>query len=82
MLQRKDWILYLKFIIIIRFGLSILLIIGTLTVNDFAYHTSLGWRIFVFAGVLSLIIACLTVSFQAIKVALAIPLSRCGTSET
>ncbi len=41
--------------------------------NDFAYHTSLGWRVFVFAGILSLIIACLTVSYQAIKVALANP---------
>ena len=41
--------------------------------NDFAYHTSLGWRIFVFAGLVSLIIACLTVSYQAIKVAMANP---------
>ena len=41
--------------------------------DDFAYHTSLSWHVFTFAGILSLIIAFLTVSYQAIKVALANP---------
>lgn len=41
--------------------------------DDFAYHTSLKWHLFAFAGILSLIIAFFTVSYQAIKVALANP---------
>ena len=42
--------------------------------DDFAYHTSLKWHLFAFAGILSLIIAFFTVSYQAIKVALANPI--------
>jgi len=42
--------------------------------NSFAYHTSLGWRVFVFAGVISAIIAGATVSYQAVKAALANPI--------
>jgi len=41
--------------------------------QDFAYRIELSWWIFVLAGVLSLLIALLTVCFQALKVALANP---------
>lgn len=41
--------------------------------QDFAYRISISWWIFVFAGVLALIIAFTTVSFQAIKAALTNP---------
>ncbi len=41
--------------------------------QNFAYRISLGWGIFVLAGALSLIIAFLTVSFQAVKSATADP---------
>jgi putative ABC transport system permease protein len=41
--------------------------------QNFAYRISLGGRIFILAGALSLIIAFLTVSFQAVKSALADP---------
>ena len=41
--------------------------------QNFAYRISLGWRIFFLAGALSLIIAFLTVSFQAVKSAMADP---------
>ncbi|MFC1477561.1 ABC transporter permease [candidate division KSB1 bacterium] len=44
-----------------------------LLLQDFAYRVSLGWGTFVFAGFLALLIALLTVSFQAIKAALANP---------
>jgi putative ABC transport system permease protein len=41
--------------------------------QDFAYHTSMPWWIFVLAGVAALAIALLTVSFQAIRAATANP---------
>jgi putative ABC transport system permease protein len=41
--------------------------------QDFAYRTTISWRIFFFAGVVAIIIALITVSFQAIKAAVANP---------
>lgn len=41
--------------------------------QDFAYKISIGWWVFAIAGVLSVIIAITTVSFQAIRAALANP---------
>jgi putative ABC transport system permease protein len=40
---------------------------------DFAYRTSISWWIFLVAGMLALLIALLTVSFQAVKAGLANP---------
>jgi putative ABC transport system permease protein len=41
--------------------------------EDFAYRVEIGWWVFALAGGISLIIALLTVSTQAIKAALANP---------
>ncbi|MFQ6104843.1 MAG: ABC transporter permease [Candidatus Glassbacteria bacterium] len=41
--------------------------------DNFAYHTELGWGVFLLAGVLSVTIALLTVIFQAYKAARANP---------
>ena len=41
--------------------------------QDFAYRTNLAWWIFVGSGVLALVVALLTVSFQAIRVAFTNP---------
>jgi hypothetical protein len=41
--------------------------------QNFAYHIRLEWWVFLLAGVMALLIALLTVSFQAIKVAIANP---------
>ena len=41
--------------------------------NDFAYHVDLAWWMFAAAGLLAIIIALLTVSFQSIKAALMNP---------
>jgi putative ABC transport system permease protein len=41
--------------------------------QDFAYKTDISWWVFALAGGLSVAIALLTVSFQAIKAALANP---------
>jgi putative ABC transport system permease protein len=41
--------------------------------EDFAYRAPLGWSVFALAGAVALGIALLTVSFQAIRAALANP---------
>jgi putative ABC transport system permease protein len=43
--------------------------------NDFAYRTGISWWIFVIAGLLAMLIAIVTVCFQAIKAALANPVN-------
>jgi len=47
--------------------------------EDFAYRVQIGWWIFVVAGISALLIALLTVSFQAIKAALANPVKNLRT---
>ena len=47
--------------------------------QDFAYRISIGWWIFIAAGVIAMLIALFTVSFQAIKAALANPVKSIRT---
>ena len=47
--------------------------------QDFAYRTSMPWWIFLVAGVLALVIAIITTSFQAIKAAVANPVKSLRT---
>ncbi|HEY6976345.1 MAG TPA: ABC transporter permease [Chitinophagaceae bacterium] len=47
--------------------------------EDFAYRVSIGWWVFCAAGILALLIALLTVSFQAIKAALMNPVKSLRT---
>jgi putative ABC transport system permease protein len=47
--------------------------------QDFAYRIKINWTFFVFAGVLALLIAILTVSFQAIRAAVANPIKNLRT---
>ncbi|HZY38808.1 MAG TPA: FtsX-like permease family protein, partial [Mucilaginibacter sp.] len=41
--------------------------------QDFAYRTTIHWWVFVLAGVIALLVAAITISFQSIKAALANP---------
>jgi putative ABC transport system permease protein len=43
--------------------------------NEFAYHTDLGWWIFAVAGAIALIVALLTVGIQAFKAAMVNPVN-------
>jgi putative ABC transport system permease protein len=43
--------------------------------QDFAYRISIGWEVFALAALLATGIAVLTVSFQAVKAALANPVN-------
>jgi putative ABC transport system permease protein len=47
--------------------------------RDFAYRTNLAWWMFVFAGIAAIIIAFGTISFQAIKAAIANPVKSLRT---
>jgi putative ABC transport system permease protein len=47
--------------------------------QNYAYHIGLEWWIFLLAGAMALLIALLTVSFQAIKVAIANPVKSLRT---
>ena len=47
--------------------------------QDFAYRINIGWWVFASAGVIALLIAMFTVSFQAIKTAVANPVKSLRT---
>ena len=47
--------------------------------QDFAYRINISWWIFILAGAVALVIALLTVSFQAIKAAIANPVKNLRT---
>lgn len=47
--------------------------------EDFAYRVQIGWWIFLLAAVITLLVALLTVSFQAIKAAIANPIKSLRT---
>jgi putative ABC transport system permease protein len=47
--------------------------------EGFAYRTNISWWVFSIAGLLALLIALITVSFQAIKAAIANPVKSLRT---
>jgi putative ABC transport system permease protein len=47
--------------------------------QDFAYRINISWWIFLLAGIIALLIALVTVSFQAIKAAVANPVKSLRT---
>jgi putative ABC transport system permease protein len=47
--------------------------------QDFAYRVNIGWWIFILAGASALLIALTTISFQAIKAAIANPVKSLRT---
>jgi putative ABC transport system permease protein len=47
--------------------------------QDFAYRINIGWIVFITTGVVVVLIALLTISFQAIKVALVNPVKSLRT---
>jgi len=52
---------------------------GNKWLQDFAYRINIGWWIFASAGVIALLIAMFTVSFQAVKAAIANPVKSLRT---
>jgi putative ABC transport system permease protein len=68
------------FIRLVLIGLIIASPIAWMVMNKwlqvFAYRTNISWWVFVFAGILAILIALFTISFQAIKAAVANPVKR------
>ncbi len=47
--------------------------------QDFTYRTSIGWWMFILAGILTVVIAAVTIGFQAFKAAMANPVKNLRT---
>jgi putative ABC transport system permease protein len=47
--------------------------------NGFAYRTSLSWQVFAWSGAMALSVVMLTISYQAIKAAVANPVESLRT---
>ncbi|HET7360607.1 MAG TPA: ABC transporter permease [Salinimicrobium sp.] len=76
-LLSKDFILLVLLALVIAFPIALWLMEKWL--QDFAYRIELGWLVFLVAGVLAIVIALVTVSFQAIKAAIANPVKSLRT---
>lgn len=70
-LLSREFLLLVTIALLIAIPVAFLFMHGWL--QNYAYHTSMSWWIFVLAALGSLLITILTVSFQAIKAALANP---------
>lgn len=71
LLLSKDFIKLVVFAILIAVPIAWYILHNWL--QDFAYHITISWWIFALAGVLAVIIALVTISFQSIKAAAANP---------
>ena len=73
----RDFLKYVLIAVIIAWPLSWIAIHKWL--QDYAYRINISWWVFVMAGILAMLIALVTVSFQAIKAALANPVKSLRT---
>jgi len=76
-LLSKDFLLLVFIAFIIAFPLAWWAMHNWL--QDFAYRISISWTVFIIAGIAAILIALLTVSFQAIKTAIANPVKSLRT---
>ncbi|HEY4196718.1 MAG TPA: ABC transporter permease, partial [Mucilaginibacter sp.] len=70
-LLSKDFLILVSIAIVFTVPVSIILLNKWL--NNYEYHVALSWWIMALAGIITIAIALLTVSYQAIKAALANP---------
>jgi ABC-type antimicrobial peptide transport system permease subunit len=73
----KDFLKLVGLALIIAFPFSYFLMKNWL--EEFAYRIEIGWSVFLIAGLSALAIALFTVSFQAVKAALANPVKSLRT---
>ncbi len=76
-LQTQDFLKLLVLAIVIAFPIASIAMNKWL--HTFAYRVNIGWWIFVYAGIFAIGIALITVSFQAIKSAVANPVNKLRT---
>jgi len=77
MMLSKDFLKYVLIAVLIAWPLSWIAVHKWL--QDYAYRINISWWVFAMAGVLAMLIALVTVSFQAIKAALANPVKSLRT---
>jgi putative ABC transport system permease protein len=71
---------FIKLVIIaIVFAVPVSWYVMNKWLQDFAYKISIGWSVFVLAGLIAIVIALLTISFQSIKAAVANPVKSLRT---
>ncbi len=70
-LLSKDFLQLVSIACCIAFPLAGLIMYNWL--QGYAYHTNIGWTVFVIAGAVAIVIALITVSFQAVKAAMTNP---------
>lgn len=72
-----------EFVVLVFIAIVIAIPISWLAMNnwlqDYEYRISIGWWVFALAGILAILIALITVSFQAIKAAIANPVKSLRT---
>jgi putative ABC transport system permease protein len=73
----RDFLKYVLIAIVIAWPLSWIAVHKWL--QDYAYRINISWWVFVMAGSLAMLIALVTVSFQAIKAAIANPVKSLRT---
>ena len=76
-LLAKDFIRLVLIAIIIATPMSWYLMNKWL--NDFAYRINIGWMVFVISGMTAILVAIVTISFQAVKAAIANPVKSLRT---
>jgi putative ABC transport system permease protein len=73
----RDFLKYVLIAILIAWPLSWIAVHKWL--QDYAYRVNISWWVFVTAGLLAMLIALVTVSFQAIKAAVSNPVKSLRT---
>jgi putative ABC transport system permease protein len=76
-LLSKDFLKLVLLAAIVAFPIGWLLM--NMWLEDFAYRVKISWWVFVLAGITALLIALITISFQAIKAAIANPIKSLRT---
>ena len=72
-LLSREYVVMIVMSLVIAFPLAYYLMKSWL--QYFAYRIDIGWQVFIFAGVISIALAVLTISFHAIKVATGNPIN-------
>ena len=66
-LLSREYVMMIVMSLIIAFPIAYYLMKSWL--QNFAYRISIGWEMFAVAGIISMVLAVLTISFHAVKVA-------------
>jgi putative ABC transport system permease protein len=72
-LLSREYVVMIVMSLVVAFPLAFYLMKSWL--QNFAYRIDVGWQVFVFAGVISMVLAVLTISFHALKVARSNPIN-------